>query len=275
MKDGRPLVSVITVARNAARTIHRTIDSIVSQGYSPLEYIVIDGGSSDATPDIVRSYGGRIAYFVSEPDHGISDAFNKGVNLAKGKYVTFVNADDWLSPEQIATAVEILEAHPEASFVFGDLLHHRGGKPGHVQKGSADYRRFLRFQMGSLNHPTMVCRREMFAGVGPFDMRYRIAMDFHWLQRAHHVGFSGVYSDRIRGNMESGGISGAQGFAAIAEARRSAIETGENSVAVWAYWLWASTKFALRRLVEQRLSYAAAIALRRRVFRSVDRPPQH
>ena len=104
----KPLVSVITVCRNAATTVERTVRSVLAQSYKPLEYIIVDGGSTDGTLDIIRRNRRKIARIVSEPDRGISDAFNKGIRLSRGAYVHLLNADDWMEPDTISRGVEAL-----------------------------------------------------------------------------------------------------------------------------------------------------------------------
>lgn len=88
-------ISIVTVSYNAAKTIEQTIKSVINQTYSNIEYIVIDGGSTDGTVDIIRKYEDRIAYWVSEPDGGIFDAMNKGIKVATGEVVGIINSDDW------------------------------------------------------------------------------------------------------------------------------------------------------------------------------------
>src|SRR5262245_1367243 len=104
-----PTVSIVTVSLNAANTIERTILSVQSQSYAPIEQIFIDGGSVDGTGDIIRKHARARDYCVVEPDKGISDAFNKGVALSRGRYLQILNADDWLSPNQIENAVTCIE----------------------------------------------------------------------------------------------------------------------------------------------------------------------
>jgi hypothetical protein len=115
----------------------------------------------------------------------------------------------------------------------------------------------------------MVFRREYFDRIGLFDTRYTIAMDFNWLQRLHRAGFRGIYSDRLRSNMQQGGLSGRYAVRALRETRQSSIAVGYNPIAAWAYYLWARSKLALRQAIEKRSSQDVATRLRERLFGSV------
>jgi len=202
----RRKVSLITVALNARATLARTIESVQAQTFEDIEHVVIDGGSSDGTRDLLRTALRPQDVWISEPDRGISDAFNKGVALANGAYLQFINADDWLSPEQVAAAVAGLEASG-ADFVFGDLIFYRNGRPEFRFRGDPDYRRSIRCRMPTLNHPTVLARREAFERIGLFDLRYRCAMDYDWFLRLHLAGGRGVYLSELVGHMNHDGIS--------------------------------------------------------------------
>ena len=98
--ESRPIVSVVTIVLNAGHTLQRTIASVQAQTFSSIEHVLVDGGSSDDTLNIIRRMARPQDYWLSEKDRGISDAFNKGVALARGRYIVILNADDWLSPDQ-------------------------------------------------------------------------------------------------------------------------------------------------------------------------------
>jgi glycosyltransferase involved in cell wall biosynthesis len=269
MTSRPPIVSVVTVCLNAAPTIERTILAVLGQSYPNVEYILIDGGSTDETLDVIRKYESRIAVWSSGKDAGIADAFNKGVRKATGKYFCLVNADDWPEINNLRFAVEVLEARPEVAFVFGDLLIHRGGRLAYRHDGVPDYRKSFGLSMGSLNHPTVVCRHDLFDRIGLFDTDYRIAMDFDWLLRLHAAGYSGIYDPRIQGHMETGGVSVKQVFRALWETRAAALAAGLPPGRVHCrYWL-ACAKARLRLLVESHLSHGASQWLRQRLFRSL------
>ena len=100
-----PLVSIITVVFNGERFIEKTINSVISQTYKNIEYIIIDGGSTDKTLDIIRQYEDRIDYWISEPDNGIYNAMNKGIKLSRGKLIGLINSDDWYMENAVETVV--------------------------------------------------------------------------------------------------------------------------------------------------------------------------
>ncbi len=116
-----PLVSIVTVCRNAASTIEATLESVAMQRGRAIEHIVIDGASTDGTLAILERWRPRLAVVVCQPDRGIASAFNKGVVLATGAYLMFANADDRLGPGQVTRAVSVIEA-TGADGVFGDLI---------------------------------------------------------------------------------------------------------------------------------------------------------
>lgn len=233
--NAAPLVSVITVCFNAADTIRRTVVSVAQQTYAPVEYIVVDGGSTDGTLDIVRQYAPPKTRVISGPDCGISDAFNKGVAAATGEYIQFINADDALAPDKVERSVELFRKRPDAGFVFGDVLkEHPDGTVERVA-GDPHYRRRLRYVMTRVNHPTMMVPRSLFGEVGGFDTVWKVAMDYDWLLRLEARSIHGVYSPEIIVIMGAGGVSDAQRFKAFRECRDISIRHGLAPLSAYAY----------------------------------------
>jgi glycosyltransferase involved in cell wall biosynthesis len=249
MNTPPPLVSVITVCLNSARTIERTIGSVRNQDHPAVEYIVVDGGSTDGTLEILDHHRDRVDRLVSEKDRGISDAFNKGIRLSTGSFLQFLNADDALGPGQLRTAVELLARHPEAGFAHGDVVKvdPRTGQ-ANTMKGEQGYDRYIHYVMKGLNHPTILARRELFERFGQFDERWRVAMDYDWLLRVHQAGVRGVYSADIVATMFGGGISDARAYEAFREVRDISITHGCGR-------LFAQTYYTIRCL-KQRLYVA-------------------
>jgi glycosyltransferase involved in cell wall biosynthesis len=223
----RPRVTLITVALNACRTLEQTIMSIQSQRFADLEHVVVDGGSADGTVELLRARLRPQDYWLSERDCGISDAFNKGVALAAGDLVQFVNADDWLSPDQVEIAVRGLDT-TGADFVFGDVIFYREGRPDFRYVGEPGYAKAIRRRMPALNHATALVRRDTFERVGLFDLRYRCAMDYDWFLRLHLAGGWGVYLPELVGHMNHDGVSNAAYLRTSREVEAVAVAHGRN-----------------------------------------------
>jgi glycosyltransferase involved in cell wall biosynthesis len=222
-----PLVSLITVTREARVTLPRTIASVQRQSFASIEHVVVDGASTDGTAALLSASLRPRDCWISEPDRGISDALNKGVALARGRYVQFVHADDWLSDDQVERAVETLELSG-ADFVFGDLVFYEGDRAVFEYAGDPHYRRRLARRLPALNHPTVLARATCFERIGLFDLRYRCAMEYDWFMRLHRAGGHGVHSPRIRGHMNHDGISNVDYHRTIREVRAIAIAYGRH-----------------------------------------------
>jgi glycosyltransferase involved in cell wall biosynthesis len=222
-----PLVSVITVSLNAASTIERTIRSVQGQSFSSIEHIFVDGGSNDDTLAIIKGLARQQDYRISEPDKGISDAFNKGVALSQGTFVQILNADDWLSPDQIERAVGALQ-RTQAEFVFGNLIFYEHDKPAFRYAGDPHYARAIHRRWPSVAHPTMLVARRAFERIGLFDPAYRNAMDYDWLLRLHRSGGRGVYCPELFAHMNHDGVSNRAFARTIDEVKRIVIAHGRN-----------------------------------------------
>ena len=182
-------ISVITVAYNSAATIADTLDSVAAQTHADVEHIVVDGGSGDNTLDIVRQRGQHVARVVSEPDRGIYDAMNKGIALATGDAVGFINSDDFYASTDVLSQVVTSMADPAVDGCYGDLCY--------VQQAQVDmivrYWRSSAHRPGQFGcgwvppHPTLFLRRSLFASFGAFDLSYPIAADFELMARLLEV----------------------------------------------------------------------------------------
>ncbi len=123
MNANQPLITIITVVRNAAADLEKTMRSVAGQDYSPVEYIVIDGGSTDGTVEVIKSHAEHVAYWVSEPDKGIYDAMNKGLAKASGEWVNFMNAGDVFFSEKVLTGIFIQDME-DTDVLYGDSIAH-------------------------------------------------------------------------------------------------------------------------------------------------------
>lgn len=180
-----PLISIVMAVFENRRWVGEAIDSILRQTHQPVEIIVIDGGSRDGTLDVLRAYGARIATLVSEPDHGIYDALNKGINLASGDIIGLLHSDDLFAREDALALVADRFADPAISAVYADLDYVRRDQPHvrvrHWRSGEYHPTRLRRGWMPP--HPTLYLRREVYARHGLFDTRFRIAADYDFILR--------------------------------------------------------------------------------------------
>ena len=205
-----PLISVVTVSYNAVTTIEQTILSVINQTYSNIEYIIIDGGSTDGTVDIIRKYADRIAYWVSEPDKGIYDAMNKGIRMATGDIVGIINSDDFYHRTDILTKVMNAFQDKVTQAVYGDV---RFVNPDNLDKTVRYYssKKFTprRFRYGFMPaHPTFFTYRKYFDEFGYYKTDYRIAADYVLLIRflyTHHLKAKYLPLDFMK--MRTGGAS--------------------------------------------------------------------
>ena len=220
-----PRISLITICLNAEATIGRAVASIHAQRGVDFEHVVVDGGSTDCTLEFVRSALRAGDFLLSEPDRGISDALNKGIALAAGEFIQFVHSDDWLAPEQLATALAAIEG-TSAEFVFGDLRFYERGRPSFRYFGEPDYAAKIDRRMPNLNHPTVLARRTCFERIGLFDLRYSCAMDYDWFLRLHRAGGRGVYVPTICGNMNYDGVSNRRFVRTMREVAQIAVAHG-------------------------------------------------
>jgi len=256
-----PLVSVVTVTLNSATKLPRAMESVRSQDYPNIECIVIDGGSQDSTVDVIRANVDIIDFWISEPDDGISDAFNKGVYLSHGEYIAILNSDDWLSPDQISRAARGL-SDGKAGWVYGDLVYHgEDGSALYLARGQAEYTSTICYRMPTLNHPTVVVRREVYERVGLFNPSLRYAMDYDLLLRMHLAGYIGRYMPDLVGHQSLGGLSDRRYFAALRECRKIAVAHGAGVPRAWATYLWRSFRGAVRMGLECAKLTRAARAL--------------
>jgi len=181
-----PLTSIITPSFNQAKYLQRTIESVLSQDYPNLEYIIIDGGSQDGSLEIIRQYESELVYWESITDKGQTDAINKGFAKATGKYLGWLNSDDIYQPGSVKEAVGFLEAHPEIGLVYGDcsFIDAQDRTIGRFPAAQTDYERLRR---GYVHIPqqSSFFRRALWEKVGPLDPSFYFAMDYDlWVRLA-------------------------------------------------------------------------------------------
>ncbi len=203
-------ISVITAVFNNRRHIEDCIESVLAQTYTDIEYIIIDGGSTDGTVDAIRKYENRVSKWTSEPDNGIYDALNKGLNMAAGDVVGFLHSDDVYAHDRVIERVASEMEARDVDSCYGDLLY--------VDKD--DTRKVIRywraypynhglFRRGWMPpHPTFFARREVYKRCGCFNTDFRIAADYELMLRLlEKCRISTVYIPEVLIRMRMGGVS--------------------------------------------------------------------
>ncbi len=228
-----PKVSIITVVFNGAATLERTIQSVLGQGMQGMEYLILDGGSTDGTLDIIRKYEDQLAFWCSAKDKGIYDAMNKGVALARGEWVGLINADDAYAEGAVAKAMRAAEGNPAINIIHGDILiHYPNGasKVKHAKRSGF----LLKYWEMVLNHPSFFVRRTYY-GSHPFDPSFRVSGDHHWTLRAWREDPKQfLYLPEVLAHFTAGGASMTNSLGrSLRESDRMGADLGFNRAERW------------------------------------------
>jgi glycosyltransferase involved in cell wall biosynthesis len=210
-------VSIITVCKNSELHIEKAIKSVISQSYKDIEYIIIDGNSQDKTKEIVAKYGDHITYFVSEPDDGLYEAMNKGIKIATGSFINFLNSDDYFYDRYvIQDVINFIEFHPDCDFVYGDTHIRPDPK---ISNQSSILKPPLPSELaqamiyGNLFvQGAVFTKHKLFSSLGIFSMDYKVSADFEWFTRLlQDSSLSIYYYPRTIFSFYQGGFSCYQG----------------------------------------------------------------
>lgn len=196
-------VSIITVVRNGANTIEQTIKSVLKQTYKNIEYIVIDGASTDGTKKIIEKYYDSIAVYISEEDAGLYYAMNKGIRIATGEIVGIINSDDWYSIDAVETAVKCIEQN-DVDVLYGKIV--RIAKDGKEKMIYPYPLENMWYQMAP-PHPSVFIRKSTYDKFGAFDVNYKIAADYELMLRLYCNNVKFRYVDKIMAYFRAGGLS--------------------------------------------------------------------
>jgi glycosyltransferase involved in cell wall biosynthesis len=202
--EDKPLITVITVVFNGEKYLENTILSVINQTYDNVEYIIIDGGSTDGTIDIIKKYEERLDYWISESDDGIYDAMNKGVSLCSGDIIGLINADDWYEIEAILIIANKFITNS------GAILH---GSMNIIKENKFYYTAKPALNLSSLkkgmiiNHPTVFVPSSLYKKYGFFSTDYKIASDWDLMLKFYCRGVNFLFIDIILANFRLGGAS--------------------------------------------------------------------
>ena len=179
-----PKVSIITPSYNQGEYLEETIQSVLNQTYSNIEYIVIDGGSTDNSVDIIRKYEERITYWCSEKDNGQADAINKGLKRATGDLVCWINSDDILYPHFVEKFVNHFVSHPNVDFLYGDVEQGADAQHATIRRGEAiDYPTMLRTLRVPMPQQSTMWRRGVMDKIGYLDPQWHVLLDREYFMR--------------------------------------------------------------------------------------------
>jgi len=174
-----PLISIITVVYNGEKHLEQTIESVLNQTYKNIEYLIIDGGSTDGTLDIIKSYESQLSKWISEPDEGLYDAMNKGIKMAKGKIIGIINSDDWYDLNAIQLIVDAYTKDRDKRIFHGDRMDV-------LSDGSKKLKRFhpsklkLVYYGMTYNHPSMFVHKDIYKA-GVYNTKLRALSDFEFV----------------------------------------------------------------------------------------------
>ena len=253
-------LTIITINRNNAEGLEKTMQSVSSQTCKEFEYIVVDGASTDGSVEIIKSlaenFSGRLRW-VSEPDKGIYNAMNKGIGMASGEYVQFLNSGDCLASDNVVERMfSILEQEGKPGILYGNML--KDMPAGRVMRDRCFAGRditLLGFYFGTLNHSSAYIRRDLFDRYGKYDENYKIVSDWKWFIQAIILGEEKpVYTDIDVTLFDMNGISETNKTLDKDE-RRQVLEELFNPSILADYYLWAESIDRMKRLKRHPWAY--------------------
>lgn len=250
-------ITIITVSYNSGQTIEKAILSVINQDYKDIEYIIVDGGSTDGTVDIIKKYENYIYKWISEPDQGIYDAMNKGIAMATGDVIAFLNSDDWYMEDTLAYVSKRFQ-DKKIMILAGEGYVWQGEIRGGVSQNTLNNDSDIRFKMTCF-HPSTFARKEVFEKIGGFDTNYKIAADYAWMLKAYDSGIVPARISKCLSNFEVGGASNVYILEGVAECKRISLDAlnvklkkGQISEDEYERWLDIIIKFHQKNKEEGR-----------------------
>ncbi len=241
---GKPRITVITVVLNGCEALKKTILSVTGQTYKNMEYIVIDGGSTDGTLEVIRKHENDIDYWLSEPDKGIYDAMNKGISLASGEWIIFMNAGDcFYQPETLETLFH--KGNSEADLVYGNWSVNYRGEFTRIQK-AGDYDEIWKGM--ALCHQSLLMKTALLK-LRPFNIQNRICADFEVIFACFLEGRTFIKLDQVIATIEAEGVSDINRKEVMLK-KWSIVRKHDNSLTVNAFFIFTLIDAAIRILLK-------------------------
>lgn len=232
-----PKISIITASSNRATTLERSIMSVLNQNYPNVEYIIIDGGSTDGSVEIIKKYERYLSYWVSEPDKGIADAWNKGIIKSTGEIIGMLNSDDWYEPDIFHAGAKIFQLNPSVDITHGNVRYWNNNKSLYIK------RPYLRqgaiWKLMPYLFPSCFIKRSLYEKYGLFNTSFKITMDYELMLRFFTKGATFLYIDEIIANFQLGGLSDVKCIAGLIENKDIVVLYGYSKVKSYLnlYWL--------------------------------------
>ncbi len=241
-----PKISIITSCYNSEKYLEQCIQSVISQNYNNLEYIIIDGGSTDGTINIVNKYKKHISYFISEPDKGISDAFNKGIKVATGDIIGIINSDDYLMPEALHKVAA--EYEPTVDVYRGyQLLYYPNRK---ISKAEYPNNKFDILPIGNcICHEASFITKQTYEKVGYYKLDFKYMMDIDLFMRLYKANVKHKFINVCVLTFRVGGTSSSMNKSYIRERKKLILENGGTKLDAFVYVMYHQLKQFLKRMI--------------------------
>ncbi len=269
-----PLVTILTAVRNRKETLPRTIMSVANQTYENIEYIIVDGASTDGTLDVIRANDEYINFWISEPDENVPDAVNKAISLAKGEFIFWLSSDDWIDVDFIEKAVTVFKKNCAYDFIFGgvklftnnthiDTIYSRPFSGSSFESKDGQGPLF----------PSMMLKRICFVNAGLLNCHYTIATDLEFFERLVHRGYEGLFNADLIVNYSTGGLADSNYFQRTYEQLHIARQYGHLSIFIVSAKIYSVIYFIAGR-VAVRIFPISVFHFIRKVIRRTFPPPR-